>query len=145
MYKLAEIQVTYSTEINPKVKISTAEDAYKVFKESWDMNTIELFEEFKILCLNRSNHVLGIYVHSKGGISGTVVDHRLIFAIALKCNASSIILCHNHPSGNLTPSSSDNKITKKIKECGDMLDIILTDHIIITKDNYKSMAFLGMV
>ncbi len=143
MNKVSEIQVSYSSAETPKVKISTTENAYRVLLENWDMNTIELCEEFKILCLNRANEVLGIYHHSKGGKSGTVVDQKLIFATALKCNASAIIVCHNHPSGNLTPSDSDIKLTKKLKKCGSFLEINVMDHLIISKNGYLSFINSG--
>ena len=143
MNKVSEIQVSYTSAETPKVKISTTEKAYRVLLENWDMNTIELCEEFKILCLNRANEVLGIYHHSKGGKSGTVVDQKLIFATALKCNASAIIVCHNHPSGNLTPSDSDIKLTKKLKKCGSFLEINVMDHLIISKNGYLSFINSG--
>ena len=143
MNKVSEIQVSYSSVESPKVKISTTEKAYRVLLENWDMNTIELCEEFKILFLNRANEVLRIYHHSKGGKSGTVVDQKLIFATALKCNASAIIVCHNHPSGNLTPSDSDIKLTKKLKKCGSFLEINVMDHLIISKNGYLSFINSG--
>ena len=90
---------------------------------------------FVILLLNRSNSVLGIMEVSKGGISGTVTDVRVILQAAIKSNASGIILCHNHPSGNINPSESDSKLTQKIKEAGQLMDIQLLDHIIITKED----------
>ena len=82
--------------------------------ENWDLNLIEQIEEFKLLRVNRSNSVLGIMPVSKGGLSGTVTDVRLIYQGAIKANASGIIIYHNHPSGNLNPSESDTKITHKI-------------------------------
>ena len=104
------------------------------------MDTIELQEEFKVVLLNRANEVLGVYSLSKGGITGTIVDQRLIFAVALKCNATGIILCHNHPSGNLKPSEADVTMTSKIKKCGELFDISLLDHLIITKNGYFSFT-----
>jgi DNA repair protein RadC len=96
--------------------------------------------------LNRSNAVLGILSVSKGGISGTVTDVRLIFQGALKTNASGIIVAHNHPSGNALPSDSDKKITQKIKEAGNLLDIQLLDHIIILPvEGYYSFADEGTI
>ena len=96
--------------------------------------------------MNRSNAVLGILSVSKGGISGTVTDIRLIFQGALKTNASGIIVCHNHPSGNAFPSESDRKITQKIKEAGNLLDIQLLDHIIILPvEGYYSFADDGSI
>lgn len=105
-------------------------------------------KKFKDPCrsLNRSNAVLGILSISKGGISGTVTDVRLIFQGALKTNASGIIVCHNHPSGNANPSESDRKITQKIKEAGNLMDIQLLDHIIILPvEGYYSFADDGEV
>jgi DNA repair protein RadC len=96
--------------------------------------------------MNRSNSVLGILEISKGGISGTVTDVRLIFQAAIKANASGIIVCHNHPSGNLNPSESDTKLTQKIKEAGNLMDIQLLDHLILTTDdNYYSFADNGLL
>ena len=141
--EVAEIKVSYSTTITPKIKITTVNKAFEVLLSLWDLDTIELQEEFKILLLNRANEVLGIYPLSKGGITGTVVDSRLIFAVALKCNATGIILCHNHPSGNLKPSDNDINLTRSIKKCADFLDITLIDHLIITKNGFFSFSNEG--
>jgi DNA repair protein RadC len=112
--------------------------------DSWNQETIDFLEEFKILLLNRSNAVLGIFPVSKGGLSGTVTDVRLIYQAAIKSNACGTIICHNHPSGNLNPSESDIKITQKIKEAGNILDICLLDHIILSADDsYFSFADEG--
>ena len=143
MHNLAEIKVSYSTNNIPKIKITKGEEAYKILLDSWDINTIELQEEFKVLLLNKANEVLGIYPLSKGGITGTVIDVRLIFGTALKCNATGIIICHNHPSGNLIPSIADINITKKIKECSTLLDITLIDHLIISKEGFYSFINSG--
>lgn len=143
LLNVSEIKVAYSTSDTPKVKIKSGEDAYHVLLASWDMNTIELQEEFKILLLNRANNLLGIYSLSKGGITGTVVDQRLVFAVALKCNATAIIMAHNHPSGKLEPSQADITITKSINKCGDMLNINLIDHLIVTRNGYYSFSDEG--
>lgn len=140
MNQLAEIKVSYKTANTRKYKITTTSEAYDLALNSWEEETLELFEEFKVIYLNRANHVLGIYPLSKGSVSGTVVDVRLIFAIALKCNASGLILLHNHPSGNLTPSSADISITKKVKECSLLLEVNLIDHIIITRNGFYSFT-----
>jgi DNA repair protein RadC len=143
LLNVSEIKVTYSTSDTPKVKIKSGEDAYHILLASWDMDTIELQEEFKILLLNRANEVLGIYPLSKGGITGTVVDQRLIFAVALKCNATGIIICHNHPSGKLLPSEADITLTKSIGKSADLLEINLLDHLIITKNGFYSFSNEG--
>jgi DNA repair protein RadC len=90
--------------------------------------------------LNNSNEVLGIHTLSKGSTRGTVVDLKLLFVIALKSNATGIIVAHNHPSGTLKPSSSDLELTKRIKKSGELLDIKLLDHLIITKDEFYSLS-----
>jgi DNA repair protein RadC len=137
---IAEIQVSYSTVNTPKNKISSGNDAFDLLLSTWDKGSLELQEEFKVLLLNRANEVLGLYSMSKGGVSGTVVDVKLIFAVALKCNASSIIITHNHPSGNLKPSDADISLTNKIKNCSEFLDISLLDHLIITKNGFYSFS-----
>lgn len=141
--KLSEINVSYSN-VNPeRIKISSSEMAYKILLESWDHNTIELQETVKVMLLNRANIVLGIYEVSKGGISGTIVDIRLILGVALKCSALGIILAHNHPSGNLLPSEADKTITKRLREASTLMDISLLDHLIVSKMEYYSFADSG--
>lgn len=140
LLNVSEIKVAYTTSDTPKVKIKSGDDAYNVLLASWNLDTIELQEEFKVLLLNRANEVLGIYPLSRGGITGTVVDQRLIFAVALKCNATGIIMCHNHPSGKLLPSEADITLTKSIGKCADLLEINLLDHLIITKNGFYSFS-----
>lgn len=141
--EVAEIKISYSTANTPKVKITSVNKAYQVLLNSWDSDTIELQEEFKVLLLNRANEVLGIYPLSKGGITGTVVDSRLIFAVALKCNATGILIAHNHPSGTLKPSDNDITLTRSIKKCAELLNINLIDHIIVTKNDFYSFSNEG--
>lgn len=103
-------------------------------------------EEFKLILMNCSNSVLGIMDVSKGGISGTVTDIRIILQAAIKANASGIIVCHNHPSGNLNPSGSDTRLTQKIKDAGNLVDILLLDQLIVTSDEgYYSFADSGLI
>lgn len=145
---VSEVILTYKTKVNPKdrTRVSSSKDAYKLLFDSWNKNTIEHVEEFKLLLLNRSNAVLSIMSVSKGGISGTDTDIRLIFHGALKTNASGIIVCHNHPSGNLNHSESDKKITQKIKEAGNLIDIQLLDYLIILPvEGFYSFADEGAV
>lgn len=141
--EVAEIKISYNTANTPKIKINSVNKAYQVLLNSWDSDTIELQEEFKVLLLNRANEVLGIYPLSKGGITGTVVDSRLIFAVALKCNATGIIIAHNHPSGTLKPSDNDITLTRSIKKCAELLNINLIDHIIVTKNGFYSFSNEG--
>jgi DNA repair protein RadC len=100
-------------------------------------------EEFWILYLNRSNRIINRLKLSQGGVSGTVTDVRIIMKKAVEYLASGIIVCHNHPSGNLSPSESDSKITRKIKDAGALMDIQLLDHIIVSGKEYYSFADNG--
>lgn len=138
--EIAEIKVSYSTNQPDKLKLITCQEVYQFILLKWNLDLIEFQEETKLILLNRANIVLGIYELSKGGISGTIVDIRIILSVALKCNASSIILVHNHPSGNLTPSEADIKITDKLKKACELLEIYLLDHLIISKEGYYSFA-----
>ncbi|MBF7090714.1 DNA repair protein RadC [Flavobacterium sp. ALJ2] len=101
-------------------------------------------EEFWVLFLNNSNKIISKSQLSKGGITGTIVDVRLVFKLALETRATSLILCHNHPSGNLQPSGADKEITKKIKLAGESLDVKVLDHLIITESKYYSFVDEGI-
>ena len=137
---IAEIQVSYSTNSKIRQQISNSHSVYEVFQSSWCAGRTELQEEFKVLLLNRANQVLGVYNLSKGGTSSTIVDLRLLFGVALKANASGIVICHNHPSGKLVPSEADKEITRKIKESCKLFDIHFIDHIIISHLGYYSFV-----
>lgn len=144
MNQVAEIGIYYKS--TPKVKpvIKSTDDAFKLLIDNWSENLIELQEEFNVILLNNSNEFLGIFPMSKGGITACVIDVRLIFACALKANATNIIVAHNHPSGKLIPSSNDIDITQKIKSAGKILDISLIDHIIISAKGYYSFMEEGL-
>ena len=126
-----------ASEVVPKVKISSSTDANDIFRS---VLTVKPYEEFWIILLNRSNRVIGLKMISEGGISGTVVDPKKIFKIALDNHASGIILGHNHPSGVLIPSEADVKITKKLINAGLLLEIAVLDHLIITDDGFYSFT-----
>lgn len=102
-------------------------------------------EEFWILYLNRANKIMSVENISKGGITGTVADPRLIFSRALDIKACGVILVHNHPSGSTRPSNQDLELTKKLKSAGQLLDIQVMDHLIVTEDTYYSFADEGML
>lgn len=125
-------------------KVTCSNDAVEVLRSIWS-DQIEYREEFIILCLNRANKVLGYSRISSGGTTGTVADPKIIFQIALKSNASSIILAHNHPSGNSKPSESDTKLTDKLKNAGQLLDIPVLDHVILTIESFFSFADEGIL
>ena len=101
-------------------------------------------EEFWVLFLNNSNKVISKSQLSKGGITGTIVDVRLVFKLALESGATGLILCHNHPSGNLNPSDADKEITMKLKLAGDSLDVKVLDHLINTETKYYSFVDEGI-
>ncbi len=145
--RVAEVELVYKTTIkaSERPKISSVKDCYKLLKELWNENTIEMQEEFKVLLLNRGNKVIGIYEASAGGITGTVADPRLILAAGIKSLSVSIILSHNHPSGNLKPSRADEELTQKIKVAASYHDIKVIDHMIITSEGYYSFAEEGVL
>jgi DNA repair protein RadC len=146
-FQVAEILLSYKSNVKPsqRLKITTSRDAYNVLKESWDDCRIELVEQFKVLFTNRANKVLGIFEVSTGGSAGTVADPKLIFVAALKAGATGMILSHNHPSGNLSPSQADIDLTRKLKEGSKLLEIQLLDHIILTCESYYSFADEGLL
>lgn len=142
---VSEIELIYKLKIktSERPQITSSKDAYLLFKSSWDQGKIDYFEQFKILFLNHSFKVLGLYEMSSGGITGTIVDLRMIFSAALKANATNIMITHNHPSGNTSPSEADKHMTAKIRQAGELLDIKLLDHLIITSETYYSFADEG--
>ncbi|MFZ4672430.1 MAG: JAB domain-containing protein [Flavobacterium sp.] len=143
---VSEIEVSYRPAISNKPIITSSLDAYTVLKDFISLNTIALQEHFVVMYLNRANRVLGVYKLSNGGITGTVADPRLILGIALKIAATGIILAHNHPSGNLKASSADLELTKKIKTAASFMDIMVTDHIILSVNcEYFSFADEGLI
>ena len=111
----------------------------------WNHDKIELLEEFKVLFLNRANRVLQILPVSQGGMTGTVADPRLILAAAVKIAACSMIMVHNHPSGNLKPSKADEELTFKIRAAARYFDINVLDHLIITSEGYYSFGDEGLL
>ncbi|MCK4631288.1 MAG: DNA repair protein RadC [Bacteroidales bacterium] len=131
-----------SSKTITKKKISSSRDVLDYFQPLLaDLH----YEEFWVLLLNRSNRVVNKIKISQGGISGTVIDVRLILKKAIEHETSFIILCHNHPSGNLEPSESDKKITQKLKEAGKVMDIGVVDHLIISDNSYFSFADEGLL
>jgi DNA repair protein RadC len=127
-------------DVLQKQKITGSKDVYEFF---YPLLVDLPYEEFWVLILNRSNSIIDKYKISQGGIAGTVIDVRLILKRAINKLASSIILCHNHPSGNLSPSEADIKITKKLNEASQLVDIKVLDHIIIGGNSYYSFLDEG--
>jgi DNA repair protein RadC len=134
--QITEISNSYTPSRCKKEKIQSTQEAYCVLKEFFAEGTIALQEQFVVMYLNANHNVLGIHVASKGGITGTIADIRLILGIALKTASTAIIVAHNHPSGNLHPSKSDEELTKKLKHAATLLDINLLDHLIISESGF---------
>ncbi len=145
--EVAEVELIYHNNVKPSLqpKITSSKDAYQILLQHWNTNKIEFVEQFNLMLLNRANRVLGIFEVSTGGIAGTAVDPKLVFTAALKSCSSGLILAHNHPSGNLTPSRADIRLTKKLCRGAGFLDIQVLDHLIVTPDGYYSFANQGLI
>lgn len=133
VYKASEVKLVYKNRVkaSERFKIKGPEDAAEIFFEIWDFEIIDFLEEVKLLLLNRAHHVLGIVNLSTGGVTGSIIDIRVVLQYAIKANATAIILAHNHPSGNLNPSEADINITRRIKAALETVDINFLDHLII--------------
>lgn len=144
---VSEVELTYKNNVpyNQRQKISNSQGAYEILTNLFPENTMDYRETFIVLYLNRANQVLGYSVISQGGTSNTTVDIKMVIQTALLANASCIMLAHNHPSGNVQPSSDDNKITKRIMEAARLFDITVLDHIIITNESYYSFTDNGNI
>lgn len=145
---VAEIQLKYIlTDLKKRDygKIRTSKDAYNFIYSLYDPDTIGLKETFIVIFLNRASNIIGYNIHSSGGIDGTIIDIRLIIAAALQCAATSIIVAHNHPSGNLEPSVQDKKSTKNLNQALEIFNICLLDHLLITpyQEDYFSFSDKG--
>lgn len=150
MKNVPQLRAMYKNPVKPgnRQQILNSSKAAEILRATFiddvtGESTIEICETFKVLMLNRKNEVLGYADIAVGGLSCTTVDIKKIFQFALLANCNSIILCHNHPSGNLNPSQPDLKITKKIKLAGEYLDIKVLDHFILTSESYTSFADEG--
>ncbi|WP_228400739.1 JAB domain-containing protein [Chryseobacterium taeanense] len=142
---MAELLVSYSPNIISEQKISNSRETYSLITNHWNLDTMEMYEEVKIILFNRANKALGVYDLSKGGMSSSIIDVKIILSIVLKTLASGIILVHNHPSGNLVPSKFDIDVTQKLKSACDLMDVAFLDHLIISKENYFSFADDGLL
>ena len=145
---VTEISVSYHPKVKPSERpiIKKTEDAMAQLLLMFDRDLLALQEEFIVMYLNQANRVLGMYRASRGGITGTVADVRIILSVGLKVLATSIILAHNHPSGNLQPSRADQDLTNKIKQAASLMEIKVIDHIIINpSEEYYSFADEGML
>jgi DNA repair protein RadC len=147
LFKITEVELIYrnATKCADRPKVTSSHTAFEILKNTWDLNRIELVEQFKILLLDRRNACIALSNISTGGVSDCVVDPKIVFATALKARASGIIMAHNHPSGNLMASQSDIDLTRRISQGAKLLGMQVLDHMIITKDAYYSFADEGLV
>lgn len=147
LFKVSEIDIVYKNTIDydERIKIQDPETAYRVLKQAWNANKIDFIEEFKVLFLDQDCNCLGISEISVGSLNGCLVDSRVVFAAALKAKATRIILAHNHPSGNLSPSQADRNITKRFVEVGNLMEINIQDHIIVASNGYYSFSNEGLI
>lgn len=127
-----------------KVKIQSSNDSVKYLRQFY-LDDIGIYESFFLMLLNRANQVIGYVKISQGGVTGTVVDPILVAKYAIDSLSKGVILCHNHPSGNLTPSDADRQITEKIKQGLKLFDISVLDHIILTENSYYSFCNEGIL
>jgi DNA repair protein RadC len=144
---VSEIKVSYCPKIRSadRLKVQSSDDAYKIFLNNWDKGSINWREELWMIPLDQSGGVLGIFRVGAGGFAYVPADPKVLFSVALLTGATSIILAHNHPSGNLKPGVMDQALTTKAKEAGALLDIRVSDHLIITEEGYFSFADEGLM
>lgn len=144
-YKFPQIKVKVSVTKGDKVTITSPDKMVEVMRSIFNADTILWTEEVIMVCLNRANDVVGYYRVSSGGFSGSVLDPRVVMTIALQNASSSIILAHNHPSGNLKPSEGDKSVTEKIRKACEFFDMKLLDHLIITDESYFAFSENGLL
>lgn len=147
LFKVNEVEIVYrnTTPYQDRIQIKSSATAYEILLATWNANRLEMVEQFKILLLDQHNNCLGVSEIATGGTSSCLADPKVIYATALKARAASLILAHNHPSGNLQPSEADKSLTRKLKDGGRLLDIAVLDHLIVTPRNYLSFADDGLM
>lgn len=144
-WTLAEVIISYKPIQNDHPPIRSQEDAEALIRKLWDNEKIDLQEQFVAIFLNTTNKVIGHRVISTGSMKQCIVDIRLLVSLALHCLAENVIICHNHPSGNPKVSEQDVRITHKIKEALQLIDVKLLDHFIITSTGFTSLAVEGLL
>ncbi len=137
--KVYEVELHYKRPLYEQMRfILSADDAVAVFRECMDPRKMDLQESFWVLYLNQANGLLGVSKTGEGNTTGVLVNIKAVFQIALKLNASGMLLAHNHPSGSLKISEMDKKVTRKIQRLSKIMEITLVDHIILTSESYTS-------
>ena len=144
-WTVAEIEISYKPIITDHTVITSSYQAYELIKQLWDKERINLTEQFCCLFMNTSKKTIGWKLLSTGTIANCVVDIKLLCCLALHCMATHVVIVHNHPSGNLKTSDSDETITKTIKDALKLIDVQLMDHLIITECGYYSFSDEGLL
>lgn len=145
---VCEVKLTYSNKVkaSERLALKQSNEVYTFLRDYvFNPDTIEFRESFKLILLNGANKILGFSTISDGGLNSTVADVRMVMQAALLSNASSMIIAHNHPSGQLFPSEEDKQLTNKIRSASDILNIRLFDHVIVTSEGYFSFADEGRI
>jgi len=147
LFQVSEISVSYQPKFkaSERPSVTSSQEAYNLLINNWDIQKIYFQEQFYVLMLNRAGKVIGIVLISTGGKAGTVADPKIIFSIALKAQATSIILAHNHPSESLKPSQADLNLTRRMVDAGKFLDLMVIDHLIVTSDGFYSFGDEGLI
>ena len=142
---ISELSLSYRPLVKPSERplVRQAKDVYEILMGFWNMDSIHLHESFCMMLLNNRKRVLGIVQLSTGGMTGVVADTKMVFGVALKACACSIIVAHNHPGGDTAPSEADISVTRKLAAAGKLLDLKLDDHLIVTTEGYFSFAEQG--
>ena len=146
-YRVAEVELSYRNRVPNKDRnrVMDSYSAYKILRNNFSDDTIDYRETFKVLYLNQNCQILGCFTISEGGITNTLADVRMILQGALLTNAVAMILAHNHPSGSIRPSRQDDELTRKIVEAGNLLNIKVSDHIILTNEEFYSYNDEGRI
>lgn len=137
-WTLAEISISYKYKVGNTKSLKTIRGIYTLVRSLWNIELIKLQEQFMVLYLNRSNKVIGYRLLNTGNMKNCPIDIKLLVSLALHCMASGVIIAHNHPSGNLQPSKSDEELTAHVKRALKLIDVKLLEHLIITETKYFS-------
>ena len=144
-WTVAEIEISYKPIITVQTVITSSYQAYELIKQLWNKDKISLQEQFAALFMNTSKKTIGWKVISTGNMTKCIVDIKLIVSLALHCMCTHVMIVHNHPSGNLKTSESDETITKTIKDALKLIDVQLQDHLIISENGYYSFSDEGLL
>jgi len=144
-WKYSTIAVKLNRVYVKNIRIKNAEEVYEFLKEIWDNDLMNIQEQFAAIYFNQRNNVIGYRVINTGSSTSCIVDIKLLVCLALHSMATGVIIAHNHPSGNLTPSKQDETITAKIKDALKLIDVKLMDHVIVSDTEFFSFAEAGML